>query len=110
MCEDFFANYSTNGSAFPCHPSRLDPSLILTRLNMTEVHQNLVYSLGVPIPCLVISVIYMSVAYNCFYHKKSKKPEVRVPCMHVLCFVPLLRYDTLTPLRITGGQLMFLPI
>ena len=71
-CEKFFNDYGVPGRNFTCHPSRVDPSIIVVNLNLDQVRRNLVYSLAIPIPCLIFSLIYIIVAYTYIYKERKQ--------------------------------------
>ena len=65
--------YGTEGTNFTCYVSRLNPDLVVATLDLQEVKNHLFYSLAVPIPCLLIAVFYLVIAYKFIYTDKKDK-------------------------------------
>ena len=70
---------------FTCHPSRLDPHMVVVNLNLDQVRKHLVYSLAIPLPCLLFSLMYIIYAYNYIYGGRKQ----------VLCKFPAKKFDRL---------------
>ena len=81
MCADFVSKYSGNGSEFTCYVSRANPAMVIVDLDLNQVHNDLFYCLAIPVPCLVVAIVYILVAYFYIY---TDPPEVRVVLSSVL--------------------------
>ncbi|KAK7605481.1 hypothetical protein V9T40_007339 [Parthenolecanium corni] len=80
-CTVFNNTYVRRGTNFSCYYSRADPSLVVSELDMRQVHLNLICALAVPIVSFVLSVIYLTFAYLCIYKDDaSKASEKSTPC------------------------------
>ena len=74
VCSDFVDQFSPNGTEFHCYVSKADPSLVIVDLDLEQVRNDLFYCLAIPVPCLIVSVIYIVIAYLYIY---TDPPEVR---------------------------------
>lgn len=72
-CTIFLKKYKTIGTNFTCYYSRVDPSIVITDLDMWQVYMNLVYAMAIPIPSFIISVIYLAFAYFKIYNDDEEK-------------------------------------
>ncbi|KAF2879181.1 hypothetical protein ILUMI_26981 [Ignelater luminosus] len=72
-CSTFLKQYKEIGSNFSCYYSRVDPGLVISHLDMWQVHMNLVYAMAIPIPSFIISVIYLTFAYFKIYNEDEEK-------------------------------------
>eukprot|EP00095_Tigriopus_kingsejongensis_P009662 snap_masked-scaffold1197_size55989-processed-gene-0.4 protein:Tk09662 transcript:snap_masked-scaffold1197_size55989-processed-gene-0.4-mRNA-1 annotation:"sodium channel auxiliary subunit -like protein" len=72
-CPDFVDKYKTNGTTFTCFVSKKMPEIVLAELDLDQVRDELFYSLAIPIPCLLASVVYLVVAY--FYIYDDSPPD-----------------------------------
>lgn len=77
-CTIFNQTFVTIGTNFSCYYSRTDPSLVVSELNMEQVHLNLLCALAIPIVSFIVSVIYLTFAY--FYIYNDPKTEKSTPC------------------------------
>lgn len=66
-CTIWTKKYKTEGTNFSCYYSRVDPLLVVSDLDMWQNKLNLIYSMAIPIPSFIISVIYLAVAYFKIY-------------------------------------------
>lgn len=77
-CTVFQNRYFVVGSTYPCYYSRVEPSIVITELDLSKSTRQLVYSLVLPIPCFVVSVVYVALAYFCVYAGgHDQKPRVK---------------------------------
>lgn len=76
-CNTFIVNYGQNGTNYTCHVSRTDPNLVVVELDLQEVKSQLFYSLAVPIPCLMVAIFYLVIAYKFIYVEKKEKEPYR---------------------------------
>ncbi|XP_050519741.1 protein tipE-like isoform X1 [Daktulosphaira vitifoliae] len=74
-CTEFHDRYFKVGSKYPCYYSREDPSVVITELNLAKSVNQLIYSVVFPIPCFVISVVYVALAYFCLYADQNQNPR-----------------------------------
>lgn len=72
-CSTFLKQYKEIGTNFSCYYSRVDPGLVISYLDMRQVHMNLVYAMAIPIPSFIISVIYLTFAYFKIYNDDEEK-------------------------------------
>lgn len=80
-CTIFNNTYVRLGANFSCYYSRTDPSLVVSELDMRQVHLNLICALAVPIFSFILSVIYLTFAYFFIYQDDaSKASEKSTPC------------------------------
>lgn len=75
-CTAFRDRYFAVGASFPCYYSRVEPGVVITELDLAKSTRQLVYSMVFPIPCFVVSVVYVALAYFCVYAGHSK-PKVK---------------------------------
>ncbi|KAK0088634.1 hypothetical protein PV325_011198 [Microctonus aethiopoides] len=71
-CSIFYRQYSAIGHNFSCYYSKVDPSIVMSDLDMWQVYMNLVYAMAIPIPSFIISVIYLTVAYFKIYNEEEE--------------------------------------
>lgn len=71
-CSVFLKTYKEIGTNFSCYYSRVDPSLVISDLDMWQVYMNLVYAMAIPIPSFIISVVYLAVAYFKIYNEDEE--------------------------------------
>ena len=76
-CNDFLKYYGGSGTNFTCFVSRLDPELVIIDLDLDLVREHLFYSLAVPIPCLLVSLAYLVLAYKFIYSEKKPPDDYR---------------------------------
>ncbi|KAK9889231.1 hypothetical protein WA026_004506 [Henosepilachna vigintioctopunctata] len=72
-CTIFLKTYKSVGTNFSCYYSRVDPSIVISDLDMWQVYMNLVYAMAIPIPSFIISVIYLAFAYFKIYNDDEEK-------------------------------------
>ncbi|XP_044765616.1 protein tipE [Coccinella septempunctata] len=72
-CTIFLKKHKNIGTNFTCYYSRVDPSIVITDLDMWQVYMNLVYAMAIPIPSFIISVIYLAFAYFKIYNDDEEK-------------------------------------
>lgn len=72
-CSIFLKTYREIGTNFSCYYSRVDPGLVISHLDMWQVHMNLVYAMAIPIPSFILSVIYLTFAYFKIYSDDEEK-------------------------------------
>ncbi|XP_015044102.1 protein tipE [Drosophila pseudoobscura] len=71
-CTIWLRRYTKIGMKFPCYYSRVDPSLVISDLDYWQNTLNLVYSMAIPIPSFIISVIYLTYAYFKIYNEDEE--------------------------------------
>lgn len=76
-CTVFRNKYFEVGSSYPCYYSRVEPWVVITELDLAKSTRQLVYSMVFPIPCFVVSVVYVALAYFCVYAGRHRKPKVK---------------------------------
>ncbi|KAJ3640236.1 hypothetical protein Zmor_003547 [Zophobas morio] len=67
-CSIFLKLYKEVGTNYTCYYSRVDPSMVISHLDMWQVYMNLVYAMAIPIPSFIVSVIYLAIAYFKIYN------------------------------------------
>lgn len=72
-CTIWTKKYKTIGTNFTCYYSRVDPALVITELDLWQNTLNLIYSMAIPIPSFIISVIYLAVAYFKIYNEDEEQ-------------------------------------
>lgn len=72
-CSTFIKQYKEIGTNFSCYYSRVDPSIVISHLDMWQVYMNLVYAMAIPIPSFIASVIYLTFAYFKIYNEDEEK-------------------------------------
>lgn len=60
------------GTNFTCYYSRVDPSIVITDLNLKMNKIKLILAMAIPIPSFIISVIYLAVAYFVIYSQDGE--------------------------------------
>lgn len=80
-CHNFLKTYGRSGTNFTCYVSRSDPALVIVNLNLQEVKAHLFYSIAVPFPCLLLSLLYLILAYKFIYNdpRPNKKEATYRP-------------------------------
>ncbi|XP_056646005.1 protein tipE [Diorhabda carinulata] len=76
-CSIFLKKYQEIGSNFSCYYSRVDPSLVISHLDMWQVYMNLVYAMAIPIPSFIISVVYLAIAYFKIYNEDEEEVPLK---------------------------------
>ncbi|XP_034482739.1 protein tipE [Drosophila innubila] len=71
-CTIWLKRYTRIGIKFPCYYSKVDPSLVISDLDYWQNTLNLVYSMAIPIPSFIISVIYLTYAYFKIYNEDEE--------------------------------------
>ncbi|KAL5292416.1 hypothetical protein ACFFRR_011311 [Megaselia abdita] len=71
-CTIWTKRYDVIGRKFPCYYSRINPSIVISDLDLWQNTLNLVYSMAIPIPSFIISVIYLSYAYFKIYNEDEE--------------------------------------
>ncbi|XP_017127086.1 protein tipE [Drosophila elegans] len=71
-CTIWLKRYTKIGMKFPCYYSKVDPSLVISDLDYWQNTLNLVYSMAIPIPSFIISVIYLTYAYFKIYNEDEE--------------------------------------
>ena len=74
-CSRFLSKYAHVGRNFSCYYSKVDPKLVVTTFNMNRLLFELVLSMAIPIPCFVISTIYIVFAYFKIYAPSPTAPR-----------------------------------
>lgn len=72
-CTIWTKKYKAINTTFTCYYSRVDPALVITELDMWQNTLNLIYSMAIPIPSFIISVIYLAVAYFKIYNDDEEQ-------------------------------------
>lgn len=60
------------GTNFTCYYSRVDPSIVITDLNLKMNKIKLILAMAIPIPSFIISVIYLAIAYFVIYNEDGE--------------------------------------
>ena len=71
-CKKFLKQFGTVGTTFPCYVSQIDSDLVITELDLDEIHWILLYSIGLPLPILSVSIVYLCFAYLYLYRDDTK--------------------------------------
>lgn len=71
-CSIWTKQYKIVGTNFSCFYSKVDPGLVISDLDMWQNTLNLVYSMAIPIPSFIISVIYLTFAYFKIYNEDEE--------------------------------------
>ncbi|XP_059613557.1 protein tipE isoform X1 [Phlebotomus argentipes] len=71
-CSIWTKAYKRIGTNFTCYYSKVDPKLVITHLDMRQNTLNLIYSMAIPIPSFIISVIYLTIAYFKIYNEDEE--------------------------------------
>lgn len=71
-CTIWSKKYKDIGSNFSCYYSMVDPSLVISDLDLWQNTLNLVYAMAIPIPSFIISVIYLTFAYFLIYNEDEE--------------------------------------
>ncbi|XP_053952481.1 protein tipE [Anastrepha ludens] len=71
-CTIWLKRYTKVGIKFPCYYSKVDPSLVISDLDYWQNTLNLIYSMAIPIPSFIISVIYLTYAYFKIYNEDEE--------------------------------------
>ncbi|XP_050333787.1 protein tipE [Bactrocera neohumeralis] len=71
-CTIWLKRYTKIGIKFPCYYSKVDPSLVISDLDYWQNTLNLIYSMAIPIPSFIISVIYLTYAYFKIYNEDEE--------------------------------------
>ncbi|KAK7573524.1 hypothetical protein V9T40_010715 [Parthenolecanium corni] len=101
-CTVFNNTYVRRGSNFSCYYSRADPSLVVSELDMRQVHVNLICAIAVPIVSFILSAIYLTFAYFFIYHDDaSKASEKSTPCRRKLTAQTAAPIVQITPLALS---------
>lgn len=68
VCSDFVASYANvSDTPFHCFFSRRQSDLVIVNFDLDQVYNDLYYSIAIPVPCFVVSFIYILVAYFYIY-------------------------------------------
>jgi len=76
-CSIFLSKYAQEGKNFSCYYSKVKPWLVVTSFNMNLVVLELALSMAIPIPCFIVSVIYLVFAYFKIYNTSSTASSSR---------------------------------
>lgn len=71
-CSIWAKQYRAIGTNYSCYYSRVDPSLVISDLDMGRNTRNLVYAMAIPIPSFIISCIYLTFAYFVIYNEDEE--------------------------------------
>lgn len=71
-CTIWTKTYKQIGANFTCYYSKVKPNLVITHLDMWQNTLNLIYSMAIPIPSFIISVIYLTIAYFKIYNEDEE--------------------------------------
>lgn len=71
-CTIWLKRYTRIGVKFPCYYSKVDPSVVISDLDYWQNTLNLIYSMAIPIPSFIISVIYLTYAYFKIYNEDEE--------------------------------------
>lgn len=66
-CSIYIKKYKIMGSNFTCFFSWVDQKHVISEFDLRQVYLNLVFSMAIPIPSFIISVIYLTFAYFVIY-------------------------------------------
>lgn len=78
-CTIWLKAHAAIGLNYSCYYSRIEPSLVITDLDMWQVYMNLVYAIAIPIPSFIVSIIYLVIAYLYIYNEEPVLPEESTP-------------------------------
>lgn len=76
-CSIFYKTYKEVGTNYSCYYSRIDPSMVISHLDMWQVYMNLVYAMAIPIPSFIISVVYLAIAYFKIYNEDEEEAPLK---------------------------------
>ncbi|CAH1964989.1 unnamed protein product [Acanthoscelides obtectus] len=76
-CTVFMKTYRDIGTNYSCYYSKVDPSLVISHLDMWQVYMNLVYAMAIPIPSFIVSVIYLAIAYFKIYNEDEEEAPLK---------------------------------
>lgn len=76
-CSIFFKTYEEIGTNFSCYYSKVDPSLVISHLDMWQVYMNLVYAMAIPIPSFILSIVYLTIAYFKIYNDDEETAPLK---------------------------------
>lgn len=71
-CTIWMKKYIKLGTNFSCFYSKVDPSLVISDLDMHQNLLNLIYAMAIPIPSFIISIIYLTFAYFKIYKEDEE--------------------------------------
>lgn len=71
-CTIWTKKYKAIGTNFSCYYSRVDPTLVVSDLDMKQNSLNLIYALAIPIPSFIVAVIYLTFAYFKIYNEDEE--------------------------------------
>lgn len=71
-CSIWAKQFRAIGTNYSCYYSRVDPSLVISDLDMGRNTRNLVYAMAIPIPSFIISCIYLTFAYFVIYNEDEE--------------------------------------
>lgn len=72
-CSIFYKKYREVGTNYSCYYSRIDPSIVISNLDMWQVYLNLIYAMAIPIPSFIVSVVYLAFAYFKIYNDDDEQ-------------------------------------
>lgn len=70
-CTIWNKKYMKIGTNFTCYRSRVDPSLVITKLDLWMNKLKLVLAMAIPIPSFIIACIYLAFAYFVIYNEEE---------------------------------------
>lgn len=76
-CTVFQERYFVVGSTYPCYYSRVEPWIVITELDLSKSTRQLIFSVVFPIPCFIVSVVYVALAYFFVYAGHNQKPRIK---------------------------------
>lgn len=76
-CTIWTSYYDTIDLVYPCYYSEVQPDLVISHLDMWQNTLNLVYAMGIPIPCFIASVIYLTFAYFTIYNDDEESVPLK---------------------------------
>ncbi|XP_055294832.1 protein tipE [Sitodiplosis mosellana] len=71
-CSIWTKKFIKIGTNFSCYYSRVDPGLVISDLDLRRNMLNLIYAMFIPIPCFIVSVIYLTFAYFKIYNEDEE--------------------------------------
>lgn len=72
-CSIFYKKYRQVGTNYSCYYSTIDPSMVISNLDMWQVYLNLIYAMAIPIPSFIVSVVYLAFAYFKIYNEDDEE-------------------------------------
>lgn len=75
-CSIFYKKYRDIGTNYSCYYSKIDPSIVISSLDMWQIYLNLIYAMAIPIPSFIVSVVYLAFAYFKIYNEEDEQLSI----------------------------------